>query len=157
MAKKSRAFLWIFVCTCWVRLAVQPNTTNTYKNRQKLSAEWERNLHRLSQQEWGRQVNLVKYLSSCILYKHKKSEKSLGRKIHGRKITKSTWKSWVCNYRTILQVTLKGSTIHPSIAKSLEIIKEKFERLCLRDQDILGTPEQWNKVSNCFFSTICLF
>ncbi len=44
------------------------------------------------------------------------------------------------------QVTLKGSSIHPSIAKSLDIIKEKFERLCLRDQDILGTPERWNKV-----------
>ena len=42
-------------------------------------------------------------------------------------------------------MTLKGS-IHPLIGKSLDIIKEKFERLCLKDQDILGTPDRWNKV-----------
>lgn len=45
------------------------------------------------------------------------------------------------------QVTLKGNQIHPSISKALDIIKEKFERICLKDQDILGTPERWNKVS----------
>ena len=37
--------------------------------------------------------------------------------------------------------------MHPSISKSLDIIKGSFERLCLKDQDILGDAERWNKVS----------
>lgn len=44
------------------------------------------------------------------------------------------------------KVILKNNQIHPSIVKSLDIIKEKFERICLKDQDILGTPDRWNKV-----------
>ena len=39
------------------------------------------------------------------------------------------------------------TTMHPSISKSLDIIKGSFERLCLKDQDILGDAERWNKVS----------
>jgi DNA primase small subunit len=46
----------------------------------------------------------------------------------------------------IKKVTLKSRDIHPMITKSLGIIKEKFEKLCLVDQDILGTPERWDKV-----------
>ena len=44
------------------------------------------------------------------------------------------------------KVTLR-TTMHPSISKSLDIIKGSFERLCLKDQDILGDAERWNKVS----------
>jgi len=43
------------------------------------------------------------------------------------------------------KVTLR-TTMHPSISKSLDIIKGSFERLCLKDQDILGDAERWNKV-----------
>jgi len=28
----------------------------------------------------------------------------------------------------------------------VEIIKKDWEQLCLRDQDILGSPKQWSKV-----------
>lgn len=38
------------------------------------------------------------------------------------------------------------TTLHPSISKSLEIIKDSFERLCLVDQDILGDSSRWTKV-----------
>ena len=49
--------------------------------------------------------------------------------------------------------------MHPSISKSLDIIKGSFERLCLKDQDILGDAERWNKVSkldwtNSFFKIL---
>ena len=44
------------------------------------------------------------------------------------------------------KVTLR-TTMHPSISKSLDIIKGSFARLCLKDQDILGDAERWNKVS----------
>ena len=59
----------------WATDLVQSNLTNTHKNTQELSAELEHNLHRCSQQEWGRlvrlgQVSLAIYLNSCILYKH---------------------------------------------------------------------------------------
>lgn len=43
------------------------------------------------------------------------------------------------------KVTLR-TAMHPSISKSLDIIKGSFERLCLKDQDILGDAERWNKV-----------
>ncbi len=43
------------------------------------------------------------------------------------------------------KVYLRGQ-IHPAISKSLDIIKEKFERICLRDQEILGDPQKWTKV-----------
>jgi len=43
------------------------------------------------------------------------------------------------------KVTLR-TTMHPSISKSLDIIKGSFARLCLKDQDILGDAERWNKV-----------
>ena len=43
------------------------------------------------------------------------------------------------------KVNLK-TALHPSIAKSLDIIKGSFERLCLRDQDILADSVRWNKV-----------
>jgi len=43
------------------------------------------------------------------------------------------------------KVNLRNA-LHPSIAKSIDIIKESFERLCLQDQDILGDSSSWNKV-----------
>ena len=46
---------------------------------------------------------------------------------------------------TVKKVTLKN-VLHPSIEKSLDIIKGSFERLCLKDQDILGDEASWNKV-----------
>ena len=44
------------------------------------------------------------------------------------------------------KVHLKPDGIHPSIQKSIAIIDTKFESLCLEGQDILGTPELWQKV-----------
>ena len=43
------------------------------------------------------------------------------------------------------KVNLRNA-LHPSIAKSIDIIKESFARLCLQDQDILGDSSSWNKV-----------
>jgi len=45
----------------------------------------------------------------------------------------------------VKKVTLQTG-LHPSISKSLEVIKESFTRLCLHDQDILGDSTRWNKV-----------
>ncbi len=44
------------------------------------------------------------------------------------------------------KVNLRGSLVHPSIEKALEIVKEAFPKLCLEDQDILGDKESWEKV-----------
>merc|ERR1712048_1440320 len=44
------------------------------------------------------------------------------------------------------KVLLKGNSMHPSVERAVNIIKESFEQLCLKDQDILGSKEQWNKV-----------
>lgn len=44
------------------------------------------------------------------------------------------------------KVLLRSDRVHPSIARAVEIIKKDFEQLCLKDQDILGCPEQWGKV-----------
>jgi len=44
------------------------------------------------------------------------------------------------------KVVLRGQRIHPSIDRAVAIIKESFEKLCLRDQDILGCKEAWTKV-----------
>jgi DNA primase small subunit len=38
------------------------------------------------------------------------------------------------------------SNVHPSIEKSLEIVKKWFRRLCLEDQDILADEKRWSKV-----------
>jgi len=47
------------------------------------------------------------------------------------------------------KVNLRGQ-VHPAIASSITIIKEKFEKICLRDQDILGDPQKWNKAKCAF-------
>lgn len=45
------------------------------------------------------------------------------------------------------KINLKSDgSLHPSIQKSLDIINSKFDNLCIKDQDILGTPELWQKV-----------
>ncbi len=44
------------------------------------------------------------------------------------------------------KVNLKGNAVHPSIKKALEIVKKQFNQVCLEGQDILGTPERWQKV-----------
>ena len=44
------------------------------------------------------------------------------------------------------KVLLRNDRVHPSITRAVEIIKKDWEQLCLRDQDILGSPKQWNKV-----------
>ena len=40
---------------------------------------------------------------------------------------------------------IKGS-VHPSVDRARGIIADYFEKLCLVDQDILGTRESWTKV-----------
>ena len=40
---------------------------------------------------------------------------------------------------------IKGS-VHPSVDRARSIIADYFEKLCLVDQDILGTRESWTKV-----------
>ena len=44
------------------------------------------------------------------------------------------------------KVLLRNDRVHPSIKRAVEIIKKDWEQLCLRDQDILGSPKQWTKV-----------
>merc|ERR1712223_1235439 len=45
------------------------------------------------------------------------------------------------------KINLKSDgSLHPSIQKSLDIINSKFDKLCIKEQDILGTPELWQKV-----------
>jgi len=44
------------------------------------------------------------------------------------------------------KVVLRGNHVHPSIKRAVEIIKGSFEQLCLKDQDILGSKEEWTKV-----------
>ena len=44
------------------------------------------------------------------------------------------------------KVLLRNDRVHPSIARAVEIIKKDWEQLCLKDQDILGSPKQWSKV-----------
>ncbi|OAD74432.1 hypothetical protein PHYBLDRAFT_155267 [Phycomyces blakesleeanus NRRL 1555(-)] len=41
-----------------------------------------------------------------------------------------------------------GNSLHPSLARSLEIIKPYFGPLILNSQGVLDTPENWNKVLN---------
>jgi len=43
------------------------------------------------------------------------------------------------------KVQLRGS-VHPSIKRAIEIIKKDFEQLCLIDQDIFGSKDEWTKV-----------
>jgi len=45
------------------------------------------------------------------------------------------------------KVVLKGSQVHPSVQRAVDIIKVDFEKLCLIDQDILGSKESWSKVT----------
>ncbi len=45
----------------------------------------------------------------------------------------------------VKKINLKGNA-HPSIEKSLEIVRKWFRKLCLEDQDILGDEKRWNKV-----------
>ena len=64
-----------------------------------------------------------------------------------------TGRSAVAEYLQVLtggdaktkKVTLRNE-VHPSVAQSLDIIKAHFEKLCLRDQDILGDESRWTKV-----------
>jgi len=44
------------------------------------------------------------------------------------------------------KVNLRFKEIHPHIAKSLDIVKANFEKLCLHDQDILANESRWTKV-----------
>lgn len=65
-----------------------------------------------------------------------------------------TGRSAVAEYLQVLtggdaktkKVTLKTDGVHPSISHALAIIKDEFEDLCIKGQDILGTPERWQKV-----------
>lgn len=45
------------------------------------------------------------------------------------------------------KVVLKGSQMHPSVQRAVDIVKLDFEKLCLIDQDILGSKESWSKVT----------
>lgn len=45
------------------------------------------------------------------------------------------------------KVVLRGDRVHPSIERAVNIIKGDFEKLCLIDQDILGSKEVWTKVT----------
>ncbi|RIB18157.1 DNA primase small subunit-like protein [Gigaspora rosea] len=40
-------------------------------------------------------------------------------------------------------------TLHPFLRRSLEIIEKYFEDIVLKDQDVLGSEENWSKVLNC--------
>ena len=44
------------------------------------------------------------------------------------------------------KVLLRNDRVHPSVTRAVEIIKKDWEKLCLRDQDILGSAKQWTKV-----------
>jgi len=44
------------------------------------------------------------------------------------------------------KVTLRGTSVHPSVHRASEIVKKDFEKLCLIDQDILGSKDSWTKV-----------
>jgi DNA primase small subunit len=44
------------------------------------------------------------------------------------------------------KVMLRSDRVHPSVKRAVEIIKKDWEQLCLKDQDILGTPPRWDKV-----------
>jgi len=44
------------------------------------------------------------------------------------------------------KVLLKGSNIHPSVARADDIIKKHFWEVCIKDQDIMGDTVQWTKV-----------
>ena len=63
-----------------------------------------------------------------------------------------TGRSAVAEYLQVLtggdskakKVNLKTEGIHPSIVHAL--IKDEFKELCIKSQDILGTPELWQKV-----------
>lgn len=44
------------------------------------------------------------------------------------------------------KVYLRSQQNHPAIDKALDIIKQNFSKLCLEDQDILGTKERCAKV-----------
>ena len=65
-----------------------------------------------------------------------------------------TGRSAVAEYLQVLtggdsktkKVNLKTEGIHPSIAYALNVIKDEFKELCIKGQDILGTPELWQKV-----------
>jgi DNA primase small subunit len=49
------------------------------------------------------------------------------------------------------KVYLRGDRAHPSVERAIGFVKERFSKLCLEDQDILGTPERWEKASwACF-------
>ena len=41
---------------------------------------------------------------------------------------------------------MRNDRVHPSVTRAVEIIKKDWEKLCLRDQDILGSAKQWTKV-----------
>lgn len=66
-----------------------------------------------------------------------------------------TGRSAVAEYLQILtggdskakKVHLKSNGVHPSIKKAIAIIDPYFEKVCLEGQDILGTPDRWNKVN----------
>ena len=65
-----------------------------------------------------------------------------------------TGRSAVAEYLQVLtggdakakKVNLKSDGVHPSISKALAVIREYFHELCIKGQDILGTPERWQKV-----------
>ncbi|CAG8785488.1 19812_t:CDS:2, partial [Racocetra fulgida] len=42
-----------------------------------------------------------------------------------------------------------NKALHPSIRRSLNIIEDYFEDIVLKDQDVLGSEENWSKVLNC--------
>ena len=45
------------------------------------------------------------------------------------------------------KVNLRGHQVHPSIEKAITIIQADFQKLCLEDQDILGSKDKWEKVN----------
>ncbi|KAF4805184.1 hypothetical protein TURU_001867 [Turdus rufiventris] len=46
---------------------------------------------------------------------------------------------------TVKKVTL-SHPVHPFIRRSVNVVEKYFEEFALRGQDILGSPEKWDKV-----------
>lgn len=44
------------------------------------------------------------------------------------------------------KVTLYPGKYHPSVQRALDIVRKQFRKMCLEEQDILGTPEKYEKV-----------
>ncbi|TPX47147.1 hypothetical protein SeLEV6574_g02814 [Synchytrium endobioticum] len=44
------------------------------------------------------------------------------------------------------KVSLGMGALHPTLVPAMKILEEYFPKTCLVNQDILGTPERWNKI-----------